>query len=618
MYRLRLDATPVKKTEVEFYKVDDNLNGIQGVKFTLTDVTDSTLVYPLTSGDNGKVRVKLTDGTYILKETAAGGGFAKTDNVWEVKVSNNTFNIDLKEKPDENSKLGQFESGDNYGKYYITNHILGNAAKLELEKKFVDQNEQETTAPSNLDHIKVKLEGTYRDEKPQTYFVTLRYNEQRNKYVGSANVISYFDYKITEEHLYKDFDEKEEISSDSWELSDWKFNRFEDSTITLEETEKDCASLARAIQDYEFLIIKTANAYKFASQYYLILNHADTISESVREKIIDGSSIGGISYADTKVIDFADIPKEFARYIQVIPGASGSNTLKFNDLNAWAMFQVGNMDIQNYTINGTITNMLKTMDIKITKTWVDAEDNLEKRPKEILVKIINSKKEVYETIKLSETNNWEKTIEGLPIDSYTVEEVDIPGYTSEIVVDEEKNIYNITNTLQADWNLYKISKNKGADGKDLPLSGAVFELYKNDNGNKGEKIATFNTQEDGKAIISYEGSHSKIEDGEYFLKETVAPDGYVVNDITLKIWIKDGIITKYEPDKSDALGISKEITSNENGSFTVLLKVENTPLYELPSTGGSGIFVYTIGGTLLLMAAALLIYKMKREEVLKG
>ena len=45
---------------------------------------------------------------------------------------------------------------------------------------------------------------------------------------------------------------------------------------------------------------------------------------------------------------------------------------------------------------------------------------------------------------------------------------------------------------------------------------------------------------------------------------------------------------------------------------------ENTPVYSLPSTGGPGIFVYTIGGTLLLMAAALLIYKMKREEVLKG
>ena len=51
---------------------------------------------------------------------------------------------------------------------------------------------------------------------------------------------------------------------------------------------------------------------------------------------------------------------------------------------------------------------------------------------------------------------------------------------------------------------------------------------------------------------------------------------------------------------------------------TYIYYFDNVMAYELPSTGGPGIFVYTIGGTLLLMAAVLLIYKMKREEVLKG
>ena len=38
---------------------------------------------------------------------------------------------------------------------------------------------------------------------------------------------------------------------------------------------------------------------------------------------------------------------------------------------------------------------------------------------------------------------------------------------------------------------------------------------------------------------------------------------------------------------------------------------ENTPNYELPSTGGIGTFWYTIGGVLLMMAAALMLYRNK-------
>ena len=50
----------------------------------------------------------------------------------------------------------------------------------------------------------------------------------------------------------------------------------------------------------------------------------------------------------------------------------------------------------------------------------------------------------------------------------------------------------------------------------------------------------------------------------------------------------------------------------------IILKVKNIELYELPSTGGIGTYWYTIGGTLLMMAAALILYKKKHaEEVLK-
>ena len=56
----------------------------------------------------------------------------------------------------------------------------------------------------------------------------------------------------------------------------------------------------------------------------------------------------------------------------------------------------------------------------------------------------------------------------------------------------------------------------------------------------------------------------------------------------------------------------------EEGGKAIVLKIKNIELYELPSTGGIGTYWYTIGGTLLMMAAALILYKKKHaEEVLK-
>ena len=60
------------------------------------------------------------------------------------------------------------------------------------------------------------------------------------------------------------------------------------------------------------------------------------------------------------------------------------------------------------------------------------------------------------------------------------------------------------------------------------------------------------------------------------------------------------------------------LKQSDTGNESYVMIIQNEAIYELPSTGGHGIFVYTIGGTLLLMAATLLLYKMKREEVLKS
>ena len=55
-------------------------------------------------------------------------------------------------------------------------------------------------------------------------------------------------------------------------------------------------------------------------------------------------------------------------------------------------------------------------------------------------------------------------------------------------------------------------------------------------------------------------------------------------------------------------------SSTENGVTT--FDMTNTPIYNLPNSGGSGIYWFSICGMLLMMAAAWIIYKNKCREVL--
>lgn len=154
---------------------------------------------------------------------------------------------------------------------------------------------------------------------------------------------------------------------------------------------------------------------------------------------------------------------------------------------------------------------------------------------------------------------------------------------------------------------------------DNPLAGAMFDLY---SGSK--EYITVKWEENPERTITVLNDNNSFKEldlpeGYYKLKEVLAPTGYQLlgKDICFKI--ENRVVTLIDA-AGNALGPGNTEMWNLEGDNTngFVLKIKNEALYNLPSTGGPGIFVYTIGGTLLLMAAALLIYKMKREEVLKG
>lgn len=179
----------------------------------------------------------------------------------------------------------------------------------------------------------------------------------------------------------------------------------------------------------------------------------------------------------------------------------------------------------------------------------------------------------------------------------------ISGTTYTVTYSTSGNRYTITNTKSTQK--IKILKTRHAEGtSDIYLKGAEFTLLDN-NGNK----VTIGTNTNGTYISDESGLvlEGDITCGTYILTEVKAPSGYTKLADPITVTVNDDGITVSE-------NTNVKIEKQNN---TYIITVANNLLYELPHTGGTGIFLYMIGGMLLMGAAAWILYKNKRREVLK-
>lgn len=305
--------------------------------------------------------------------------------------------------------------------------------------------------------------------------------------------------------------------------------------------------------------------------------------------------------------------------------------LSFHGKSAWAMFWT----FQYHRTQGiTLTNSLDKdayTSVRVEKEW--RGDTPDTRPDSVTVQLYKNGIAEDAPVVLNSENNWKHTFENLPVytveggkvtkNVYEVKETMIgnekldengraQGYQSSVTeIVDDKGIVTFIITNSKDWQIVKISHSS----EQIKLEGAIFKLTKN---NTEAPEPTWWGETDKNGVIKwYTNSIRKspfdgtFEDGEYTLTEVRAPAGYIKSEETWTITIEGGIATDIVSSTGEEIK-----TDKLNGKDTYYFK--NTPLYELPSAGGTGIFVYTIGGTLLLMAATLLLYKMKREEVLKS
>lgn len=204
-------------------------------------------------------------------------------------------------------------------------------------------------------------------------------------------------------------------------------------------------------------------------------------------------------------------------------------------------------------------------------------------------------KDVTFTIGTDTTNN-----NALEAEELKVENVNHATYAGPGCV----GVADFTNKeITADVNFVKVDATKGLNGNTITISGVEFELYKaNESWEKGDKVKdNIVSGESGKFSLE------KLLPGRYLLVETKAGTGYSLPADPWRIEISSTgeDVKVYKTNTT-------EIQPTTTGSMKAY-QIENARIYSLPSSGGPGIYGFTISGVAFITAALLLFINNKRK-----
>ena len=109
-----------------------------------------------------------------------------------------------------------------------------------------------------------------------------------------------------------------------------------------------------------------------------------------------------------------------------------------------------------------------------------------------------------------------------------------------------------------------------------------------------------------------------LEDDTYSLIEVATDKGYILLADAIELVIKTGESGTCEQCATKLLTASATVNGKDvtmtDGNAIVPLTVLNNPGFDLPKTGGRGVWMYTVGGVLLLSAAAFIVVKSRKQH----
>lgn len=193
------------------------------------------------------------------------------------------------------------------------------------------------------------------------------------------------------------------------------------------------------------------------------------------------------------------------------------------------------------------------------------------------------------------------------------------GNTNETWLDYGNNdhtTHDTTRTYVWEFKIYKYTKGT-EENETVALPGAEFVLYKKSGENKSyltassNKLTSWTAAENSATKFTSDNngnvSISGLDAGEYYLKETKAPDGY--NKLT------DDIKVVLAKEYNESTNVGTAYFTYGSSTKADKVEVENNAGTTLPSTGGMGTTVfYVVGGGLMAVAVVLLVTKKRMEN----
>lgn len=267
---------------------------------------------------------------------------------------------------------------------------------------------------------------------------------------------------------------------------------------------------------------------------------------------------------------------------------AAQNTVKNNiEQQLVARFERNISDIATVTVTDT------TITISFTQTFIES----------LVMESYRTFEITYNAILTGDKVNFEPSVNTLTL-TYS----DAPNHT------EKKSVSTNHYTFSLDTAIAKVDVEEQTDF----LKGAVFTLTDDKGTPETTDDIVFTSQptaEDG--YVRFTG----LDSGTYILKEKKAPDGYQVSDMeyTVKITrefteqntLKNYTVTVTQGDNE----VGKIVyTPGVTGGEGDIALITNTKLASLPSTGGIGTTIFTIGGCAIMIAAAALYFVNRRKS----
>ena len=424
---------------------------LDGVVFEIVNKNNSSETYTVTTDENGvALSPALSDGQYIVKEKTPKAGYVANSQEFEVEIKDGKgvpLNISNKRETVD------FEATKTWANGKATDY-------KEVKLALYVHKEGQTVADSK------RVSGNYTPEVTQANGVyTYKWKNQLPGHDVDGNKLI---YSVRELQDSTELPLKEGaevvVGENNYVVS------YDADKTHVTNTHTPAGATTVTLGAKKVLEGKTLEAGK----YSFVLKEGDKELETVKNAADGSVTFAPISYDESQVGTHKYTISEVAGSE---PGVTYDTTIqevevKVEKVSATELKATASKEAKDLVFTNKYTPAKTSVSVK--KAWDDKDNQDGKRPGSVTVKLLADGQDTGKTLELNKDNNWSGNFTDLDVNKagkaivYSVVEVTVPGYNSEVTGDPVSG-FTITNnytpetvdvTVTKNWN-----DNNDQDGK---------------------------------------------------------------------------------------------------------------------------------------------------------